>query len=105
MSPTAPAASSRIARPPRMISGSGNDVAPPGELFWIAFGTNPGGFLLPGSGVVVVVVPFLPPEAAGAVVVSAAGGELVIVGAGAFGFFWCLIASCKARSMSSRALE
>ena len=31
-----------------MISGSGNDVAPPGELLLIALGIGPGGFVRPG---------------------------------------------------------
>src|SRR5207253_4594542 len=92
--PTAPAASRKSARPPRMISGSGNDVAPPGELFLIALGIGPAGCLLPGSGVVGVDVLFW-----------VSGLELVIVGNGAFGFFSCATARASARWMSSRALE
>src|SRR5581483_5461253 len=92
--PTAPAASRKSARPPRMINGSGNDVAPPGELFLSAIGIAPAGGLLPGSddGVVVVVRFFVP-------------DEVVVVCEGVVGFFLWAIASRSARSMSSRALE
>src|SRR5438552_16427164 len=93
MSPTAPAASRKSARPPRMISGSGNDVAPPGELFLIAPGIGPAGCLLPGSGVV------------GVDVVSwVSGVAIASVGNGVFGVFVYVTARASDRWISFRAL-
>ena len=81
-----------------MISGSGNEVAPPGELFPIALGIGPSCGDFPASssswsrwscppGVVVVVTTVDP-----------------VAGGGGAPFEWA-IATASARWMSSRALD
>ncbi len=69
-----------------MISGSGNDDAPPGELLLIALGIGPDGKSRPELAAAVVVVVVEP-------VTGVTGELLVTVGTGAFGLFLWAIAS------------